>query len=185
MDPYGWHALHCSHGPYLIQRHNAIRDELAKYLKQAHMTYQIEQRYRDYDAHKGLCEEMDRKIPGDIVVSDWYDATSDKAYFDVTIGNVFCKSYINEAAKDIHYISKLKEKQKKMKYSNVLTMEPMVMDTMGAFGESFKINLQHIAKRVALLKQSPYSIVINRMRTRLTAILHKYNAKMIISSIPL
>ena len=35
MDPYGWHALHCASGPHLIRRHNAIRDQLSKYMQQA------------------------------------------------------------------------------------------------------------------------------------------------------
>ena len=81
------------------------------------------------------------------------------------------------------YVTRLKEEQKIKKYHEINTMEPMVMDTMGGFGETCKLNLQHIAKRISLFKQVPYPVIINRMRSKLTAILHLHNANMVIASI--
>ena len=90
---------------------------------------------------KGIIEEVERKIPGDIVAESWYSDRPDPAYMDITIGNVFCQSYITGASKELYYVTNLKEKQKKAKYAYVHTLEPMVMDTMGAFG----MNFRHIA----------------------------------------
>ena len=184
MDPYGWHALHCKYGPHMIRRHNAIVNELSIFLKQANLSFKLEQKYKTFDMKKGFTEE-NNMIPGDIVIENWYDKTSEPAYFDITIGNIFCDTYIKGAAKEMHHVTRLKARQKHQKYSHISTMEPMVIDTMGGFGEQFKINLQHIAKRISLHKQAPYSIIINRLRTKLIAILHQHNANMMIASFPL
>ena len=118
----------------------------------------------------------------DIVIKSWYTDKPDDGYMDITIGNIFCQTYISGAAKEMFYVTNIKEKQKYQKYPNVPTLEPMVMDTMGGFGKIFKRNLQKIAHKLALLK--PYAIIINRLRTKLTAMLHQQNAKMIIASMP-
>ena len=61
-------------------------------------------------------------------------------------------------------------------------MQLMLMDTMSVFGAILKMNLQHVAKRISLLKQTPYSIIINRIRMRLSVILMQHNADMMIAS---
>ena len=185
MDPYGWHALHCSAGPHMIHRHNALRNEISKYLKQAHITHKLEQKYKEYNAELGNVQVQDNTIPGDIKINSWYDIIADPAYMDITIGNIFCDSYYKSAAKQMYYVTNIKEQQKYRKYPNVSTLEPMVIDTMGAFGEVCKRNLQKIAHKIAMYKQKPYPIIINRIRMHLTAKLQLHNARMILASMQL
>ena len=93
MDPHGWHALHCNYGPHMIHRHNAIRDQIAKYMKQARITHKLEQKYKPYDINKGYVEErQNNMIPGDITADGWYDKTPE--LFLISQRYVFCNIYI-------------------------------------------------------------------------------------------
>ena len=64
MDPYGRHALHCKYGPYMIRRHNIMRDQISKYLHQAQFAHVLESKYKPYNVDKGFVEEEDGKILG-------------------------------------------------------------------------------------------------------------------------
>ena len=119
------------------------------------------------------------------MVDSWYDITREPAYMDITIGNIYCDTYRKGAAAQLLYVAHTKEQQKYQKYSNIPTMEPMVLDTMGAFGEVCKKSLQQIAHRIARYKQQPYPIWIHRIRMNLTAKLQLHNARMILASMTL
>ena len=87
--------------------------DLAEYLRQAHIKHKIEQKYKEYDVEKGVIEHKRRTIPGDILVESWYDDKKEPAYMDITIGNVFCKTYVKGASKERFYVTRLKEKKKR------------------------------------------------------------------------
>ena len=116
MDIYGRHASHCPYGPFLIRRHNHIRDLISVYLKQAQIEHTLEERYKDFNVDNEMIEEQERKVPGDIVIKSWYNHASDDAHMDVTIANIFCSTYIKGAAKGKFDVHKLKEKMKQNKY---------------------------------------------------------------------
>ena len=143
MDPNGWHAVHCTARPYIIRRHNAIRDQLSAYLKQAQIAHKLEARYKPYNPDKNVVEEIERKMPGDIVSESWYDDIPGEAYLDVTIGNIVCATYI-KSIKNKFYVTDTKEQQK---YKNIKRTysRTLVMDAMGGFGMIFKKNLQKLA----------------------------------------
>ena len=52
-------------------------------------------------------------------------------------------------------------------------------------GNSFKLIIQQLAGRISVRKNKPYSIVVNRIRSKIIAVLMKQNAIMILSSITL
>ena len=53
----------CPYGPYMIHRHDAIRDTIAKYIQQAQYSCKTEQRQYDYDAElAGLENEIGRYL---------------------------------------------------------------------------------------------------------------------------
>ena len=105
--------------------------------------------------------------------------------YGLAVGNVFCKTCQKGASKQLQHVTNIKEQQKYHKYASVSTLEQMVVDTSEAFGEVFKKKLQQIAKSVALYKQKPHPILINRMRMLITAELQLNDAKMILASMTL
>ena len=53
------------------------------------------------------------------------------------------------------------------------------LETMGAMGKFFKTFTQQIAKKIQARTNIPYTIIINRIRTRITSKLIKHNVNMI------
>ena len=182
MDKKGYHALHCKYGKQLILRHNIIRDEINKQLIKAGYITKIEQKYKYTDSNQ--CTRIDG-VPGDIYVDSWDNESGGRAYFDVTVANIFAKSYVKKASMDRLAIAKLKENEKKEKYENMNDIIPLAVEVMGGIGNSFKKCMQQIADKIALRKNQPYGIVINRLRAKIIAVLMKQNAKMILSAIEL
>ena len=180
MDKRGYHSLQCVKGKHQIQRHNSIRDEVNRLLKQAQYNTKIEQKYK-YDSNNQQVVN-DNKIPGDIVAYR-YDQGNDY-YFDTVVGNVFASSYIKNTSKDSNrlWLAKKKEKDKMLKHEHVPHLIPLAIEVMGGLGDRFKYVLQNIAHTVGTMKKIKYPIMMNRIRKRLIAILMKQNAKMIISS---
>ena len=56
------------------------------------------------------------------------------------------------------------------------------MDTMVAFGNVFRKIQQKIANKLSVLKRIPHPMMMNLLRSKLTAMLHKHYEKMIIAS---
>ena len=206
VDKKGYHALHCKWGGQLIQRHNAIRNELNKCIKSAGFITRIEQKYKEVnldvpssqndDAPSSQNERVPssqsistsasaivKGIPGDIKILKWDNVTGEDLYLDIVVGNIFAKSYVDKTSKTRLWLATEKERVKLEKYHHKKDVKPMALETMGAMGNTFKNILQIIADRIATRRNQPYSIVMNRIRTRLIAILMKYNCNMILSSI--
>ena len=59
------------------------------------------------------------------------------------------------------------------------------MEVMGGFGYEFKKSMQQLSDKLSIRKNQPYSIIINRIRAKIIAVLMKQNVNMILSSIPL
>ena len=126
---------------------------------------------------------MIKGIPGDIKVLKWDNITGEDLYLDIVVGNIFAKSYVDNASKSRLWLATEKERSKLEKYQHKENVKPMAMETMGAMGNTFKNILQIIADRIATRRNKQYPIVMNRIRTRLSAILMKHNCNMVLSSI--
>ena len=174
-----YHALYCQWEKYLTRTHNSIRNELNKWIKTAGLNTQIEQKYEDIDNQKIKV----KGIPGDIKIMQYDNMSGIDLYLDVVVGNVFAESYVKSAARERLWMAKEKEKQKLNKYNNEDNIKPMALESMGAMGPCFKKMIQDIAHRISERKNKPFSIILNRIRTRIIAILMKYNSSMIFSCI--
>ena len=179
-DRKGYHALHCPKGPHVIQRHNKIRDKINKYMKQSGLNTKIEQKYK-YDENKQEMIDNNGKVPGDILAYNFDDGNN--YYFDVVVGNVFAKSYINNTSKTRLFLANDKENKKISKYKDIQYFIPLAIEVMGAIGDKIKYIIQNLADKLAKMKKIKYEIMMNRIRKNIIAILMKHNAKMIISSL--
>ena len=180
MDKRGYHSLQCAKGKHQIQRHNSIRDEVNKLLRQAQYNTKIEQKYK-YSADNGQII-INNKIPGDILAYR-YDQGNDY-YFDAVVGNIFATSYINNTSKESNrlWLAKKKENDKMSKHEHVIHFIPLAIEVMGGLGDKFKYVLQNMAHKIGTMKKIKYQVMMNRIRKKIIAILMKQNAKMIISS---
>jgi hypothetical protein len=182
LDKYGHHALSCKYGPNSIKRHNKLRNLVQKFCHEAGLQTEIEAKY----PNQGISEEFKVDgIPGDICVKQWFDITYKDAYMDVVVSNIFTKTYLKKASEKRGIIAKIKEEEKKKKYNNDDQFIPLSIECMGGMGISFKRVLQRIADRIAVRKSKMYSVVMNQIRTKITALLMKENVKMILSSMEL
>ena len=141
-DTKGNHAVMCKGGPSRILRHNALRDTLAKAIKYAGFTIELE--------HGGGLD--DGRKPGDIIVYNWRERKH--LLIDVGVTNPLA----------LHNLDSLLEigpgggarqmgAQKRAKYSdldfNTYSFLPFVLESGGAIGEPalrFCARLREITK---------------------------------------
>lgn len=175
-DKFGIHSLQCKHGPQNIEKHNKIRDIINTYCINAGYETTIEEKVNNSNV---------KRKPGDIKIHGWNDDENIDAYFDVSIVNVMAKSYVHKAAEKRGEAAKIKEKQKRDKYDNQQNIYPLIFETTGGNGMTAKRILSKLAARIATRKNKQYSVIINRMRTKIAAEIMKSNAIMISVSMDL
>ncbi len=184
-DKYGYHALICPNGPFMINRHNNICGILEGEGKRA--GYRVEREVvvvPNNDPTVDRQSIMNRKKPGDLKYFNWKEMDGVDMMFDLTVGSIFCKTYKKGAAQRRFYVCDEKRKQKMRKYRNLdlQNFEVLAIENAGGMSKIFRGVLQELATRISLYKSTPYSIIINQLRTKIVATLMKHNAKMIIAS---
>ena len=122
-------------------------------------------------------------IPEDIKVQNYDTLTGEDAYFDISVGNLFAATYVNQAANTRLYVASKVEEGKRRKYGNMGNIIPLAMETTGGFGVEFKEVLKDLAKRIECRKNIPAEYLLHRIKAKLTAVLMKDNAEMVISSL--
>ena len=178
MDPYGYHALHCPVGGWVTKRHDKVCDTLGGQLKRAGFNIQFEARY-----HRNENGELVRRKerPGDILIHNWDfgDEKVGKLYIDVTVGNIFAESYVNECALKRLSLAEKLAKRKNEKYKNRDDIRGLGLECLGGMCKEFKAILQRIAEAMELRSGVARSIWMNRIRSRLMIELMMQNAKLI------
>ena len=180
MDNYGYHALSCPNGGYMIKRHDALCDKLGEFAKQAGFEVKFEERYRLNSNNE---KERIPGRPGDILIHNYTDEYEYKSptdvYYDITVGNIFSNTYIDNTSKERGWLASKKEELKKNKYLNQNNIQGIGIEVIGGISQSGKRLLHQIADKIFLRTNVAQSVLINQMRSKLVAILHKNNAKMI------
>ena len=155
-----------------------MRDEVNIGFKRAQFNTKIEQKYK-YDEEEQQMVKDD-KIPGDIFACS-YDQWNDY-YFDAVVGNISAESYIKSSSKERLWLAKKKEDAEILKYRDLPHFIPLAVGVMGGMGDRFKFALQNLAHKIATINEIAHSVMMNRIRNKIIAVLMKYNAKMVISS---
>ena len=61
------------------------------------------------------------------------DDNNNKTYFDLTVGNIFCDSYIKKASMERLYVAKFKEKEKEKKYNDHKDIKGLGLECLGLY----------------------------------------------------
>ena len=102
-----------------------------------------------------------------------------KTYFDLTVGNIFCDSYIKKTSKEKLYLAKFKEKEKEKKYGNRNDIWGLGLECLGGMSPKLRILLQDVAEQLESKTEISRSIWMSKMRSRLMMELIFYNTKMV------
>ena len=100
-------------------------------------------------------------------------------YFDLTVGNIFSKSYIKNTSTTRLYLAKFREKEKEKKYGNHKDIHGLGLECLGGMSPKFKELLQDIAEQLENRTEINRSIWMNKMRSRLMMELMFYNIRMV------
>ena len=76
-------------------------------------------------------------------------------------------------------MARQKQQHKYCKYHNRSDIMGIGIEVLGAISKNGKTIINYIAERLALLRNEPRSIWINRIRSNLLAVLMQHNAQMI------
>jgi hypothetical protein len=171
MDEFGDHAITCKVSSGAIQRHNCMRDVLYTALKKAGITCSSEQ--------PAWPPQPNRQVPGDLYIPEFDDYGH--AYFDVSVINILCDSYIDKSIKgplcgaDIRYV------EKKKKYANLAEcLKPLVVECTGGWHEQSYKYIQGIADLIAFHSNQSEKTVMRRLLCALSFCLQRHQGTMIV-----
>ena len=178
VDKYGYHALSCPHGGFLIKRHDAVCGVINNILKQAGFHTTRESRYIN-DGNGNYIKNLQR--PGDIKIHNWTfdDNTVGDYYVDFTIGNIFSKSYINHTSKSRIWLANKLEEDKDKKYKNKDNINGIGMQVLGGMGPALSGLIKKASCDLGMMSHTPDTVWLNRFRSRIMSTLMKHNVNMI------
>ena len=164
------HALNCKKGPYVIKRHNRIRDTMAEIMKEVCIDVKTEPSLlplANPSIVNGNTAENARPDVSGIGV--W--SPMERTFLDIRVMHPNSPSYIK---KDIKALYRQHEKEKKRSYVERVTQvekgsfTPFVMSTSGGMGTEAELFVKRIAILIATKRNEEYSFVVNYIRTRLS-----------------
>ena len=164
------HALNCKKGPYIIKRHNRVRDTLAEIMKEVCMDVKIEPSLlplANTNMIKGNTAENARLDVSGIGV--W--SPMERTFLDIRVMHPNSPSYIKKEIKSLY---QQHEKEKKRAYIERVTQvekgsfTPFVMSTSGGMGTEAVLFVKRISELIAAKRNEDYSDVVNYIRTRLS-----------------
>ena len=162
------------------RRHDLIRNILNKKLNEAGYETKFEQKYEMTD--EGEFKPV-HGVPGDILVYNWDlegNENERNLYIDITVGNIFDSTYINNTSKKRAWLMDKKEKDKSQKYDNAPNVKGLAFEVMGGMSKNVKAVLQRIAAKLEDRTNIVKSIQMDRLRTRILAIMMKQQANQVL-----
>ena len=176
MDVYGDHALVCGCKGDRIRRHNAERNVIHN-MCTAGLSPVLEPKH--------ILRNGGKKKPADIFVSDWSEGKG--ACFDVAVTCPLQIKYINHAAKTQLYAAEdYAENVKIPKYSEACAAQnllciPLVFESFGGMTKNTEETLLRTARFYCHRLSIENSIGITQLFQRISIVLHRHNARMILS----
>ena len=124
--------------------------------------------------------------PGDIIIKNWKFKNDEigNLYLDVSVGNLFAASYVNQAAAKRLWLAEEIEKRKKKKYLDKDGNERddiigLGLEVLGGMSQQFKGILQRIAEAMEMRTEIVQSIWMNKLRSTIMMELMYWNTKMV------
>ena len=172
LDPYGDHILGCSHGPYRIKRHDALRDVLFYTLRQDNPNVLLEQR-ADGDS---------QSRPGDIFHPDFDNG---KATFDISIRNSLQPCNITTATHTAGAAGLNGERIKDATHRSSVeasggSFVPLVVESVGVWTPFAMRSFKTIATRRSFKNGLSPKLAYKHLLQQLSIKLWTYNARMLL-----
>ena len=173
-DIYGIHSSQCAVGGYVIRRHDALRDELARICADAGCSVIVEQR--------GLFE-LSNERPGDLRIKNSQNNLD--LLIDVSVVSPVANYTLSKSSKTMAAAATSMETTKLDKYYERLSLlgtnfSPFVFESFGgwtSFGDSI---ISQIAGVQSFNTNMPVSDCVARINNRLSIVLAKKMAEMIL-----
>ena len=181
LDQFGDHILGCSHGPYRIKRHDALRDVLYHTLRQDNTNVLLEQRVSGDSGSR----------PGDIFHPEFDHGKA--TYFDVSVRSSLQPSNITRATHTAGVAAATGELLKDSQHQATVEASggsfiPLVVESLGLWTPFAKKTLKSIATRSAFKSGLPSHLAFKQLLQQLSSQLWAQNARMILhrlSTLPL
>ena len=178
LDPSGHHALTCKRGPYVTARHNALRDCLANYCRQALLNPTLE-------AGAGLDDRQTR--PADILLPTWTLGAS--AALDLTVVHPLNTTNLTGASTDGGSVALAAAAERKHEENSTKCRElgwaciPMPITTYGEWGEEAEKTISRICERLSITSGARSRQVHDGVRRRLSVVLMRANGRALLASL--
>ena len=177
-DRYGHHAVSCgSHGER-IARHNQLRDAIFATAASAHLAPTKEDR--------ALLPNCDGR-PADVLISNYMGGLH--AALDVSVINPLQAQTMQRAAAEPGYALQLRHQQKINKYADKCLAEgikfcPVVCETSGAWHPEGAALLRRLGVSLARATGGEEGEVVHHLFSRLSVLLMKSNASLLLNRVP-
>ncbi len=166
-----YHALDCKLGGYVSMRHDAIRDTIAYFFREA--------KYRDVRTEPSLLPVNAKFYPNptntqdearlDVSAVGVY-APFERTFFDVRVTHPNCETNVYKSLSQVYQEH---EKEKKASYEQrILDTEkgsftPLIFTTSGGMGPLCTVLVKRVSRKIAEDKNEAIGHVTNHIRTRL------------------
>ena len=165
------HALNCSKGGFVNQRHNRVRNVLANVLSEVQKDVAIEPL---------LIPLTGEVLPDSVATEDearldisargfWQDGQ--QAFFDVRVFNPFASTHLQSP---LAKCFENNEREKKRKYNQRViqvehgTFSPLVFTLYGGMSRETEHFISTLCAKLALKRDIPYSSIVNWIRSKLS-----------------
>jgi hypothetical protein len=163
------HALSCKHGPYVIMRHNKIRDLEAELMREVCHDVRIEPELLPLANDRVVTGNKAKKARLDVAGNGVW-GPQERTFLDVRVMHPNAESYKN---KDVAQVYEQHEREKKRTYNErIIRIEkgsftPIVLSTFGGMGVEAERYHKRIAQLIRAKRNEPYASVIGYIRTRI------------------
>ncbi len=141
VDEYGLHGLHCMKSSGRYSRHQEINGIIHRALNSCHVPNRLEP--------PGLTRNDGKRVDG-ITLIPWQNGRC--IAWDVTCGDTFAPSYINNTSRQAGFVAAKAEVLKRAKYSSIIEQNidflAFSVETSGLFGNEALKFTKEIGKRL-------------------------------------
>ena len=165
------HALSCAKGGFIYQRHNELRDTIAKMIDEVRNDVTIEPRLEPISGeslNKGAIKSEGAR--SDVSAMGFW-TRGQKAFFDIRVFNAYAQRYSNLNLKSAFDIN---EKEKKRQYNERIirvdkgSFTPLIFTTNGGMGRESQNFVTALAALFAEKRNELFGKTIKWIRTRLS-----------------
>ena len=178
-DAFGDHASFCASGGFLVRRHDAVRDALAKECSGGGLQVIKEQRHLfDFSSER----------PADLRIFNIQQNTD--LLVDVAVVSPLSSSSMRSSSKAMYASAEAMEDAKIRKYRQGLQglepsfqFTPFVLETFGGWTATVDYVIKRIAQSQAFNNDKPLSRCVSDIENHITGVVAQHTADMLLSNL--